>query len=45
MTEGYRRALAATLAKRWIVVVLWFVVAGVGDALSVGMDVEASFAF
>ena len=30
MTQGYRRALAATLHTRWLIVTLWFVVAGLG---------------
>jgi len=30
MTQGYRSALAATLRTRWLVVVLWFVIAALG---------------
>src|SRR4030095_8129053 len=30
MTQGYPRALAATLSTRWLIVVLWFVVAALG---------------
>src|SRR5262245_14811548 len=30
MTNGYRRALAATLRMRWAIVAVWFVVAGLG---------------
>ena len=30
MTNGYRRALTATLHARWLVVIVWLVVAGLG---------------
>ncbi len=30
LTQGYRRALTAVLHARWLIVVVWFVVAGLG---------------
>ena len=30
LTRGYRRALTATLHRRWLIVVAWFAVAGLG---------------
>ncbi|HET7096200.1 MAG TPA: efflux RND transporter permease subunit [Casimicrobiaceae bacterium] len=42
MTRGYRRALAATLRTRWLVVVLWFVVAALGALFFTLLKAELS---
>jgi multidrug efflux pump len=42
MTQGYRRALAATLRARWVVVVAWFAVAALGALFFILLKSELS---
>jgi len=42
MTQGYRRALAATLRARWAVVVAWFAVAALGALFFILLKSELS---
>src|SRR6185295_12110229 len=42
MTQGYRRALAATLRARWVVVIAWFAVAALGALFFVLLKSELS---
>ena len=42
LTSGYRRALAATLHARWVVVVAWFAVLGAGALLFTSLKSELS---
>ncbi len=40
LTNGYRRALTATLHARWLIVALWFVVLGLGIAFFLLLKAE-----
>ena len=42
MTRGYRRLLAATLRARWVVIIAWFIVVGLGALLFTVLKSELS---